>query len=108
MKDRCVSVFVTAPGANEAKKIAARVVGGKLAACASIIGGLDSSYWWKGKIEHSCEVLIIMKTRASLMEKLVMAVKKEHSYRVPEIIAVPITHGNRDYLKWIEESVANL
>ena len=100
-----ITVFVTAPGELEAKKISAAVLKKKLVACASIIKDVDSSYWWKGKIEHSKESLIIMKTDKKLFNKLAAEVRRVHSYLVPEIIAFPITSGNPAYLKWINESV---
>jgi len=105
MENKYVNVFVTAPGAAEGKKIADYLLKNKLAACASIISGVSSSYWWRGKIEHSHEVLLIMKTRAGLVKELTNAVKKLHSYSVPEIIALPIISGNPDYLKWIGKSL---
>jgi periplasmic divalent cation tolerance protein len=105
MKNNYVSVFVTSKNIKEAGKISAGVLKNKLAACASIIKGVNSSYWWHGKIENSSETLIIMKTKIGLMEKLTSAIKKAHSYSVPEIIALPIVRGNPDYLKWINESV---
>jgi len=105
-KNRYIVVFVTSSSALEAKKMSRAVLGKKLAACASMLKGLDSSYWWRGKIEHSREVLIIMKTTQSLFNKLAAEIKKNHSYEVPEIIALPIIAGSADYLKWIDESVS--
>ncbi len=100
-----VNVFVTAPSEAEARKIADSVLNKKLAACASIIKGVSSSYWWQGKIERSSETLIIMKTKSKHVRKLIDEIKFLHSYSVPEIIALPIVDGNPDYLKWINESV---
>jgi periplasmic divalent cation tolerance protein len=105
MENKYIAVFVTAANISEAKKIAAEVLHNKLAACANIVKGVESSYWWRGKIEKSYEAMVIMKTRGRLMKKLTLAVKKVHSYSVPEIIAVPIASGSPDYLKWIDESV---
>jgi periplasmic divalent cation tolerance protein len=107
MENKCtfVNVFVTAPSAAEAEKIAGSVLKKRLAACASIIKGVSSSYWWQGKIERSNETLIIMKTKSMLAQKLTDEIKMIHSYSVPEIIVLPIVGGNPDYLKWIYESV---
>jgi periplasmic divalent cation tolerance protein len=103
--DRLVVVFVTAPSVREAKNIASAVLNKKLAACANMLNGVYSHYWWKGKIEHSREVLIIMKTRQNMFKRLAAEVKKNHSYEVPEIIALPIVAGSAYYLEWIDESL---
>lgn len=100
-----VTVFVTVPGASEAKKIVSAVLEKKLAACASVIGGVRSMYWWKGKLERSNESLIILKTDIKHFKKLASEIKRMHSYKVPEIVALPIIDGDPDYLEWIGESV---
>lgn len=101
MKKDNIVVFVTVSGNKEAKKISEYLVGKKLAACVSIIPKISSIYWWKGKIEKSKELLLVVKTKKSIFQKLIREVKKLHSYTVPEIISLPITGGNKDYLKWI-------
>lgn len=90
---------------KEAEKIANRLVRLKLSACVNIVSGIHSTYWWQGKIENSSEILLIIKTKRILTRKLIACVKKVHSYTVPEIIALPIAQGNKDYLNWIDESV---
>ena len=99
-----IVVFVTVKDRTEAKKLTKALLGKKLAACVNIIPKVESAYWWKGKIEKADELLLIIKTRKSLLNKLIIEVKKNHSYTVPEIISLPITGGNKDYLNWIGES----
>jgi len=65
---------------------------------------MQSKFWWKGKIDSANESLLIVKTRADLLDKLIASVKSKHSYCVPEVIAVPIIGGNKDYLDWIDET----
>ena len=100
-----IVVFVTASGQPEAEKIARHLLEQKLAACVNIIGGLTSLYWWEGKIDQSQEALLVIKTKKSLFKKLAAAVKSFHSYSVPEIIALPIVDGQKDYLNWIGASL---
>ncbi|HDQ25137.1 MAG TPA: divalent-cation tolerance protein CutA [bacterium] len=100
MAKTCV-VFVTVDKKNRAKQITSHVLKKKLAACVNTIGRIDSSYWWKGKIEKSGELLLIMKTKKSLFKKLEAEIKKIHPYSVPEIISLDITAGNPGYLSWI-------
>jgi periplasmic divalent cation tolerance protein len=77
----------------------------KLAACVNIIDNIKSIFWWQGKIDKAKEVLLIIKTKKKLIDKLIKKVKSLHSYAVPEIIALPIIAGNKKYLEWIDESV---
>ena len=103
-----VVVFVTAPSKKQARKIACEIVKERLAACASIIEGIESTYWWQGKIEKANETLIIMKTKSTLAKKLIKKVRALHSYVVPEIICVPIIDGNPEYLKWVEKETMRI
>ncbi len=95
-----VVVFITAPEA-EAQGLAEVLVREKKAACVNIVPRVHSTYWWQGEIESDDESLLIIKTRLSLLDGLVEAVKETHSYDVPEVIALPVLGGNRDYLDWI-------
>jgi len=105
MLDSYIVVLITCPSKDEGLKIAKALLENKLAACINVIDGLDSYFWWKGKIDYAKEVLLIVKTRLDLFNKVVELVKKLHSYTVPEIIALPILAGNKDYLRWIDESL---
>ena len=100
-----IMVLVTASGIEEARKISQTILEKKKAACTNIISGVSSSFWWQGKIDKAEEVLIMMKTKASLLDEIISLVKQNHSYEVPEIIAMPIIGGSSDYLRWINESV---
>jgi periplasmic divalent cation tolerance protein len=99
--DRIV-VLITAGSQEEAHKIAEVLVKGKKAACVNIVPGVDSLFWWEGKIDSGSESLLLVKTKASLFPDIVELVKRAHSYGVPEIIALPIVAGNEDYLKWLD------
>ncbi|RJQ21052.1 MAG: divalent-cation tolerance protein CutA [Nitrospiraceae bacterium] len=99
-----IVVFITAPHEDLAASIARALVESRLAACANIIKGIRSIYAWQGKIEDDSEVLMIVKTRRELFDALSAKVKELHSYEVPEIIALPVTAGSEDYLKWLRES----
>jgi periplasmic divalent cation tolerance protein len=100
----CV-VLITASSSEEAEKITRVLVEEKLAACVSQVPGVKSTYWWKGKVETASEILLVAKTLKTKVKTLIKAVKKNHSYSVPEVIALRIKDGNKDYLKWIQESL---
>jgi len=97
-------VYITAPNEDEAAKIANTLVERGLAGCANIIKDIRSIYSWQGKIEDEKEVLMIVKTKATLFGALQAAVKELHPYSVPEIIAVPVADGSPDYIKWLMET----
>jgi periplasmic divalent cation tolerance protein len=96
-----IGVLVTCQNISEAEKIAFSLIEKKLAACVNYIPGLSSIYRWKGKIEKTKEVLLIIKTQEKSLGELIKVVKKLHSYEVPEVISFRITGGNPEYLKWV-------
>jgi periplasmic divalent cation tolerance protein len=96
-------VYVTTGSPEEAVMIGREVVAARLAACANILDGMRSIYWWEGEIEEEEEVVLILKTRESLVGRLVEKVNALHSYECPCIIALPIVDGNPAYLEWLAE-----
>ena len=105
MKIKAITIFITCPSKKEAHKIKDVLLASRIVACVSIIKSIDSFYWWKGRIESSKEFLLIAKSTSRLFSQVIKTVKKYHSYEVPEIVAMPITGGNPDYLKWIGASI---
>ncbi len=67
--------------------------------------GVSSLFWWQDRLESAQENLLIIKTKASLLNEVVTLVSHIHSYDVPEIIALPIVGGTQDYLEWIGREV---
>lgn len=104
MNPSVVIIFITCANNKEAKQIATSLVKNRLAACVNIVDKIDSIFWWQGKIDRAKEVLLIIKSKKSKLVKIVKLVKSLHSYAVPEIIALPIIAGNKEYLEWIDES----
>ena len=96
-------VFVTVPDKKTADGIIKAVLKKRLAACVNVVKNIDSFYWWKGKIERSKELLLIMKTVKSNFALLKRSVKDAHPYEVPEIISVEISEGSKEYLDWVKE-----
>jgi len=97
------SIYVTAGTAEEAAGIGRTLIEERLAACVNILP-VTSIYRWENTIEEDSEVVMFVKTRFSLAEKVTERVKSLHSYEVPCIVVLPIQQGNPDYLQWIEES----
>ncbi|MEI7997891.1 MAG: divalent-cation tolerance protein CutA [Candidatus Omnitrophota bacterium] len=101
-----IVVLITAKDKVEARKIARALLKLKLVACVNIIDGVESLFRWKGKIDSSQEVMMVVKTKQKFFKKVVSKVKLLHGYQTPEIIALPIVAGCWDYLKWIDEVVS--
>jgi len=98
-------VLTTAGSKEEAQKIASALVEEQLAACVNVVGPISSTYRWHGKVENAEEFLLIIKTTASAYSLVAEAIRRLHSYDLPEIIQLSITDGSAEYLAWIEEAV---
>ena len=96
-----VIVMVTAASQDEALKISDQVVRSRLAACASMIPTVRSTYWWEGKVMNDQESLLLIKTTSDKFNSLEETIRKIHSYKVPEIIAIPVSNGFPPYLEWV-------
>jgi periplasmic divalent cation tolerance protein len=96
-------VFITIDKEKSADKITNVLLKERLAACVNRVKNVNSSYWWNGKIERAIESLLIVKTKKTMVKKLIRRVKKLHPYTVPEIIAFDVKNGNKDYLRWVAE-----
>ncbi len=100
-----LQVFTTTETEADARKIAEVLVNEQLAACVQIVGPIMSTYRWQGKIETAGEWLCIIKTTQEAYDDLESAIRGMHSYEVPEILAVPVVAGSRDYIDWLRGSV---
>jgi periplasmic divalent cation tolerance protein len=101
--ERAVFVYTTYPSIVEAEAAGRALVERRLCACVNILPGMVSLYWWQGKIDRGDEVVMIIKTRASLAEAVRAAVRQMHSYTTPAILVLPIENVDPDYHAWIVE-----
>lgn len=105
MADKIV-VLVTCGSEEEAKRIGRALVEGRLAACVNLVRApVESIYRWKGRVDTATEFLMIIKTSRARFAALEEAVKRLHSYEIPEIVALPMEKGSRDYFAWLADSV---
>jgi len=100
-----ILVLTTTGSEVEANKIAHALVERRLAACVNILPKIKSVYRWQEKIEESEEWLLVIKTTQATFAQLQDAIKKLHSYELPECISLAIDDGSAEYLRWIGESV---
>ena len=105
MKNNLIIIFITCASKREASAIAGSLLKKRLVACANIVHNIRSGFWWMGKIDKAAETLVICKTTKSNFKAVEIDVKKNHSYDVPEIAAVPIVLVSKEYRRWVEDSV---
>jgi len=106
MDNESVVVLITAGSREEAEQVASALLEPRLAACVNLLPGVTSLFWWEGKIDRAEEVLLLVKTRRSLMPALLEQVRAIHSYDVFEAVALPIVAGSPEYLRWLEETTS--
>lgn len=98
-------LFITTATTDEAQRISKVLLEQRKVACVSIVPRVSSLFWWGDKLDSVHESLLIVKTKASLLNDVIRLVREIHSYNIPEIIALPIVGGNQDYLVWIGKEV---
>ena len=99
-------VYVTARDRAEAEHLARHAVGLRLAACANVLGEIRAFYWWDGGVQDEAECALIFKTRKAVFDDLAAAIKAEHSYACPCVIALPLNQGAPEYLAWLAAETA--
>lgn len=103
MPEDYLIVLTTLPDEEAAGRLARHLVEKKLAACVNIQGRMTSIYPWEGKIEQGTEHQLVIKTTGRCYPELEAYIKRNHPYRLPEILALPVARGAADYLDWIEQ-----
>src|SRR5580704_12240743 len=99
--ERAVLVYTTYPDVVEAERAGRAIVERRFAACVNILPGMVSHYWWQGKVERGEEVVMIIKTRATLADSVAAAVKDMHSYTTPAVLVLPLDQVDSAYLDWL-------
>ena len=98
-------VMTTVPDADIGQIIAEKIIEERLAACVNLQTAGRSLYWWKGKIMQEQEHTLLIKTNMEAYPKLEKKIAEIHPYDVPEIIALPIHSGSKDYLGWMDTEI---
>ncbi|MDL1965385.1 MAG: divalent-cation tolerance protein CutA [Candidatus Desulfofervidus auxilii] len=105
MTQEYIQIITTTDKKQNAEKIAKTLVEKRLAGCVQILGPIVSTYWWKDNIETAEEWLCFIKSKRELYDELEEAIKEIHPYEIPEIVAIPIVAGNKEYLEWLSNEL---
>ncbi len=96
-----ILIYVTHENEEQAKKITTHLLQKKLIACANFFP-INSVYWWKGKIEHSPEIVTILKTKKENWDKVKSEIEQIHPYETPCIMKITV-EANKEYEQWISK-----
>ena len=99
-------VFTNVPDRAAAQTLAQALIARRLAACVNVLADCTSVYRWEGKVESAAEVPVLIKTTAARYPALEQAIRNLHPYEIPEIVAIPISHGLPEYLNWVAAETA--
>lgn len=99
-------VMIACPDKEDAERIGGVLLDERLAACVNVVPGVSSRFWWGGKVLCAEEAILIAKSKKKLLRKLTDMVKQIHQYETPEIIAVPVVGGSKEYREWIEKETS--
>jgi periplasmic divalent cation tolerance protein len=100
-----IQVFTTTTKKEDAEKVARILVEKRLAGCVQTVGPIQSTYWWKDKIETAEEWLCLIKSEKRLYKELEKTIKDIHPYKTPEITATPLIQGSKEYLEWLDQEL---
>jgi len=102
----CTAPRQAAPGKLAAHDLARQLVAERLCACANVLDGVTSFFWWEGAVDRADEVLLVLKTTRAALPLLQRRIVELHPYAVPEVLAVDVAHGLPSYLQWLVAAVA--
>ncbi len=105
--DKPVFIYSTFPTAESAEAAGGALVDQGLAACVNILPGMTSIYRWEGKRQRESEVVMIIKTRAALADRVITETRKMHPYTNPALVVVPLSGGSTDFVDWILEQTSH-
>lgn len=100
-----LEVVTTTARCSEARRIARTLVEERLAACVQVVGPIHSTYRWRGRVETDAEWLCLVKTTRARYRQLAARIRSIHSYKTPQLVALPVIGGSADYLAWLAAAV---
>ncbi|WWO99828.1 MAG: divalent cation tolerance protein CutA [Candidatus Dasytiphilus stammeri] len=104
-ENKAVIILCTVPNEEWALKLANKLLAEKIAACITYWMNVKSLYYWNDKVQKTTEVQMLIKSNDLHKKKLLQVITDMHPYQIPEILVLPIIHGNKQYLSWIDRSL---
>lgn len=105
MSNDILLFYVTCPDTETAKKISMTLLQEGLIACANILPGMESLYWWEGKVDSAKEVVLILKSASAQSPRIIARVESLHPYNTPCILTLPIEKSSEAYVRWLKGSL---
>jgi periplasmic divalent cation tolerance protein len=105
MTDQVIVALSTCPDEATARAIAKTLITERLATCVNRLPGVTSTYFWDGRLQEDAEILLIIKTTAARQAELASRLKALHPYELPELVVLPVSGGNEQYLQWVRSGV---
>ncbi len=102
-----IIVLTTTPNIEEAESLARKIVEAKLAACVQVLSAMKSFYFWEGEIQKDAEHLLLIKTLEEKFDELEKFIRANHSYELPEIVAISAEKVSQSYLGWLSDYLKN-
>ena len=102
-EEQLLVILCTVPDEDTAERFATGLVEAQLAACVNVLGSVTSFYRWQGKLEHSAELQLLIKTPRGRFDELARWINANHPYEIPEIVAIPAERVSEKYLRWALE-----
>lgn len=99
-------IYITASDRDAALRIARILVESRLVACANILGGATSVYWWEGRVQEGAEAVLIAKAPSDKISAVIAKVQEIHDYSCPCVVSLAIAEGNPAFLDWITAETA--
>jgi len=96
-----VRVIIATVPPDDADALAHSLLERRLIACANVVPGIRSHYWWEGTIEHGEESLLVVKAPRALADRVVDAIRERHRYENPEVLVLPVEGGSEAYARWV-------
>jgi periplasmic divalent cation tolerance protein len=100
-------VLTTTPNAEEAESLARKIVEMRLAACVQVLPPMTSFYFWENAVQKDAEHLLLIKTLPEKFDELQEFIQSNHSYKVPEIVALPAEKVSESYFNWMKDYLGN-
>ncbi|MCA9053040.1 MAG: divalent-cation tolerance protein CutA [Planctomycetaceae bacterium] len=94
-------IYSTAATREDAVTLGRTLVEERIVACANVVDGATSIYWWEGAVQQEGEAVLLLKTRSELVDRAMRRIRALHRYECPALVAWNPAAVSADYRAWI-------